>query len=92
MNAGPRPSAPSASSQAKGFAMTDARQFPHSDALIAGINIGLVTGPDAIARRNAGSAHGDRRGSNETKMDNVCTSTRDRARAGQGVSVSSNLK
>jgi hypothetical protein len=89
MNAGPRPSASSAGAQAKSFGLTDARLFPHIDALIAGINISLVTEPDAIAPRNADLAHGDWRGRDETKMDNFCTSTRDRVCAHLGVTAPS---
>jgi hypothetical protein len=77
---------------AKSFEITDARQFPHADALIAGINISRAAEQDTIAHRNAGSAHGDRRGRDETKMDNFCTSTRDRACVHREVPVSNDRK
>jgi hypothetical protein len=92
MNAGPRPGALLAGAQAKSFEITDARLFPHTDALIADANISLVTEPDAIAHRNADLAHGDWRGRDETKTGNFCTSTRDRARVHHEVPVSNDRK
>jgi hypothetical protein len=82
----------SAGAQAKSFAIIDACLFTHSDALIAGVNISLVTMLDAIARRNAGSGHGDQHAANETKMRNFYSSTRDRARVQVGVPVFNDLK
>jgi hypothetical protein len=78
--------------QARSFVIAgDSRRWPFN--AVTAKSASCHYGSDhAIARRNAGSAHGERRDASETKMRNFCTSTRDRACAHEGVSVSSNPK